>query len=368
MFRFPFPQSSLQGARPSRLCSWVLALLLPPAIASAQVTTSDAAWCEVMEQALADQGIQADVRSDISDAKTVHVTVNGQTRRYELPTSFSRQDYSSPVYVMIDALTPPLMPVTIGHGRMDGRLWMGRRTGLYLPHEVYINPYDADALQASIRTTVSAMPRISLVDGEFTSAALSSGVPLLIMKGTLVASQRGEQFRKGSPGQRGPQAVERWFAYARVHVELTDYRTGEIIWTDDLQDENYTSIYSSDPMESVHRSISSAIQRKLATLFPSTAPRPSIGGSILSVAEQKKDKAERVYVNLGTSHELRPGDDLIVYAPVQQNGNLGSTPIGTLSVAEVQGPTLALCKVKKGGKEMLTAIQQGATLAVQSKW
>jgi len=37
-------------------------------------------------------------------------------------------------------------------------------------------------------------------------------------------------------------------------------------------------------------------------------------------------------------------------------------------VSEVQGNTLALCRVKKGGYDIYTYIQKGATLTVQSKW
>ena len=86
------------------------------------------------------------------------------------------------------------------------------------------------------------------------------------------------------------------------------------------------------------------------------------------IAGQAQDKAETVYVNLGSNHEVRAGDTFTVYAPVAIGNNSGSTSIGTLTVDEVQGGTLSLCKVKKGGKEILTAIQQGATLIVHSKW
>ena len=53
---------------------------------------------------------------------------------------------------------------------------------------------------------------------------------------------------------------------------------------------------------------------------------------------------------------------------MSQGGNSGATPIGTLTVSEVQGNTLSLCKVKKGEEEIYANMQKGATLTVQSKW
>ena len=94
----------------------------------------------------------------------------------------------------------------------------------------------------------------------------------------------------------------------------------------------------------------------------------AVQGSILSVAEQKKERAKQVYIDLGFANEVRQGDTFTVYAPVSQGGNSGTTPIGTLTVSEVQGNTLSLCKVKKGEEEIYANIQKGATLTVQSKW
>ena len=343
--------------------------LLMPTMAWAQVSTSDAAWCEVMEQALADKGIEANVRSDMDGTnKVVHVTVAGETQRYVVPSASSKQDYSSPVYVIVEAYAPRTVSVGFGRDRMDGRMWMGGRSGIFVPNEVYTNPIDADALQANIRTAVSRVPRVTLVDGEFTSTALASDVPLLILKGDIIATQRGEQYKKPTSEQRGPRPVERWFAYAKIHVELVNYRTGEVLWTADLDEDNYSSMYSTDPMESVQRSITGTIGQKLASLYPASAPRMEVQGSILSIAEQQKKKAKSVYVNLGHANEIRKGDTFTVYAPVSQGNYSGTTPIGTLTVSEVQGDTLALCRVKKGGYDIYTYMQKGATLTVQSKW
>lgn len=349
-----------------KITSLMLGMTLLPMTLSAQVATTDAAWCTVIEQALADQGVQANVRSDLSgNNKTVHITVGNTTKQYVLPSTQDRQDYSSPVYVMVDALDYHLPP--LGYDR-NGRNWMGSRSITYTPDEVFSHPADAEALQADIRTAVGSVNRVTLVDGEFTGTALSSGVPLLIMKGSIVTLQRGQRFKKEATDHKGPRHIEREFAYANIHVELTDYRTGEIIWSTNLSKEDYSTSQYTDPMRNVREYICNSIRNRLAELYPNTAPRMSVTGRILSVAEQKKEKAEKVHINLGTSNEVHKGDTFTVYASLSVGTNSGTTPIGSLTVDEVQGTSLSLCKVKKGSKEILAAIRNGATLTVRSKW
>lgn len=356
--------------------SVVLVSVLTSLAATAQVATPDAAWCDIIEQVLSDQGVQAQVRSDLNGAqKVLHVTVGNKTDRYVVPSAGSQQDYSSPVYIIVDALDHPGISFSFGNmGRGHGRMWMGSRTSSYMPDEVFTLPADVDNLQAAIRTAVGQTQRVTLVDGEFTSQAINSGVPLLVMKGTIIAAQRGEKFKpvpaqtQKPAGRTPPPAIERTMAYAKVHIELTDYRTGEIVWNTDLSKEDYTISSYSDPMESVLKSIASSITQKLSSLYPSSAPRTSIYGSVLSLSEAKKDKAQSVQINLGTSNEVRKGDTFTVYESINISNTSGATAIGTLTVEEVQGATLSLCKVKKGNREILSALQAGKTLTVRSNW
>ena len=355
--------------------SLVVVSMLMGLSARAQVATPDATWCDIIEQVLADHSIQAHVRSDLSgNQKVLHVSVGNQTNRYVVPSAASRQDYSSPVYIMVDALNYGGGSFHVGNmGHGSGRMWMGSRSSSYMPDEVFSHPADAEGLQATIRTAVSQARRVTLVDGEFTSQAISSGVPLLVMKGSIVAVQRGERFKpvpanQKQPAGRTPPAIERTMAYAKVHIELTNYRTGEIVWVTDLGKDDYTLSSYSDPMESVFNSIASSITQKLASLYPTVAPRINVYGAVLSLAEAKKDKAQRVHINLGTSNEVREGDSFTVYESINVSNTSGATPIGTLTIEEVQGATLSLCKVKKGNREILSALQAGKTLTVRSNY
>lgn len=358
-----------------KILSLLMATALTTLTVKAQVATPDAAWCDVIEQVLSNHGVQANVRSDLNGSqKVLHVTVGNHTNRYVVPSATSQQDYSSPVYIIVDAFDHPGISFSLGNiGRGNGRMWMGSRTSSYMPDEVFNLPADVDDLQATIRTAVSRPERVTLIDGEFTSQAINSGVPLLVMKGTIIAAQRGEKFKpmpanQKPAGRTPPPTIDRTMAYAKVHIELTNYRTGEIVWGTDLSKEDYTISSYSDPMESVRQYIASSITNKLTSLYPSVAPRSSVYGSVLSLAEVKKDKAQSVHINLGTSNEVQRGDTFTVYESVNISNTSGATPIGTLTVEEVQGATLSLCKVKKGNREILSALQAGKTLTVRSSW
>lgn len=347
-------------------------LALCPFGAFAQMPTSDAAWCRVLEHALADRGVVANVRADVaSGQKVLHVTAEGFTAQYIVPTGQAAgRDYSSPVCLIVDNLTfaPP---------RREGgtRQWLGDSFMSRIPEEVFSNPADGDALQAALRTSLAEVKRVQLIDGEFADR-IGDDADLYILKGTIVSAQRGETYAAAAPPPAGPERggmkpaprkVERKFAHARLHLEMTDYRTGAIVWSQDYSANDNTATLSSDPMADVIRSISRSVKGDFAKLLPTEAPRPAVCGNVLRVDEVKKDKAESLFIDLGHDQEVRKGDTFNVFLTTNVEGHTGQTPIGHVTVTEVQGPTLTLCNIKKGGKEILAAIQAGTPLVVETR-
>lgn len=350
-----------------KISTLAIALIASISSSTAQTMTTDAAWSEVIQKTLYDNGVNATVRCDKNGAdKILHVTVGGNTRQYRVNNSSNQTDYSTPVYVIVDKLdyTP------MHGGRInDDRYWQGERT-MYRPEEVYTNPNDARVLESCLRTAIGNINRVSLVDNEFTNVASKDGAPMLIIKGSIVSIQRGETYDPIKPdAPRGTRRkINRIFAYARIHIECTDYRTGLIVWQDDFSDSNHTTYTSSDNMDGVIRNVVNKAANKLASFYPSRAPRLSVSGNITSVGEVKKDKAESVYINAGYAQELSKGDTFKVYEAVNVGSNNGMTQIGSISIAEVQGDKLSLCKVKKGEREILSAIQNGSQLIIKSDW
>lgn len=358
--------------------------------ASAQLSTTDAQWCDVMEQAMADQGLQAQVRCDRRGAdRVLHVTAQGRTYNYTVPTRTGLPDYSSPVYIAAyDFSVRPQQrdfrpdPRTGYCG--DIRQWMGPRSSTYSPEAVFLVSSDYDYLESALRTALTRVSRVQLVDVAYAQDAAQFDGPLYYLRGTVVALQRGENYvkekapEKDAPGahpqQNRPgsrtmpyegQRVDRKFAYGKVHLELTDAATGVIVWSDDISSEDYTSFASTNPMENVVNRMARTLTERIQRLCPSVAPRAAVSGLVLRADDEAKNKTHTLFINLGTAQQLRKGDVLSVYA-VKSVGNYdGRELIGSVSVADVQGPELTYCKVKKGEREIYAALQAGATLVVE---
>lgn len=397
-----------------------MALLIPPIMkktfftialaalmalpAAAQLVNTDAEWCDVMEQALQGQGVNAQVRCDVQGGQRVlHVTAAGRTNNYVVPSTTFVPDYSTPVYIVIDDVELPA-DFYVGGNRRDGRYpgdqhsaprgdsrrWMGPYSSTRMPEEVYCVPADVDLLVNAMRSAIGKVQRVNIVDGQFADNAIRNGAPLYVLRTNIVALQRGEEYAKepapksdgkapvgnspvgNRPGTKpgaNPNAparkLERKYAYGALHLEIVDYSTGVVVWNCDIRDDDNTTFASTNPMENVISHLCRDLSNGLSNLYPTVAPRPAVAGNVLQAAEEAKNKTHTLYVGLGTLQQLRKGDVLTVYAVTSVAGRVGREQIGTVSVTDVQGPELTLCKVKKGEKEIFNALHSGASLVVE---
>lgn len=377
--------------------------------ASAQLVNTDAEWCDLMEQALQGQGVNAQVRCDMQNGQRVlHVTAAGRTSNYIVPSSTLVPDYSTPVYIVVDDVELPA-DFYVGGNRRDGRYgdqrgtprgdsrrWMGPYSSTRMPEEVYCVPADVDLLVNAMRSAIGKVQRVNIVDGQYASNALREGASLYVLRTNIVALQRGEEYAKepapkgdggnragaGSGGSRpgaGPGAgrpdapnpnaparkLERKYAYGALHLEMVDYTTGVVVWNCDIRDDDNTTFSSTNPMENVISHLCRDLSNGLSNLYPAVAPRPAVAGNVLQAAEEAKNKTHTLYVGLGAVQQLRKSDVLTVYVVTSVAGRVGREQIGTVSVVDVQGPELSLCKVKKGEKEIYNALHSGASLVVE---
>lgn len=90
-------------------------------------------------------------------------------------------------------------------------------------------------------------------------------------------------------------------------------------------------------------------------------------GKILEISSSKKDKAQEVFIDLGTDVGVLKGQRFDVFIERTVAGRKSSKDIGGLRVTEVQGVDLSLCKVSTGGEEIQKAINEGSTVSVRSK-
>lgn len=371
--------------------------------ASAQFVTNDAAWCAAVQSALADHGVSARVSSDVEGPyRVLHVTSDGRTRNYTLAPLGTAPDYSTPIGVIVEELIyrEPRRDMRIS----DARAWLGPRSSTYAVEEVFTVPADYDQLENAIRNTIVGVQRMNIVNGHYVNNSLADATPLFVLTTTVIGLQRAESYEKEAapkdggkpaggdrpgqgPGQHGaqqgqhgaqqgqhggghpasavPRKVNRRYAYGKVHVELADYRNGNVVWSHDFSDEDYTSYSYSDPMDNVIGNITRQLGNQLQSLFPATAPREAVSGSVVQTVDVKKNKVQSLYINLGSDQRLRKGDVLPVYVVNNVGGYFGTVQVGSVTVSEVQGGSLSLCKVKRGEKEIFNALNSGAQLVVE---
>lgn len=89
--------------------------------------------------------------------------------------------------------------------------------------------------------------------------------------------------------------------------------------------------------------------------------------SIVEAGEVKKDKQKEVYIDLGAADGVYKGLQFDVFLIKTIAGKEAKTEIGRLKIEEVEGDDISLCKVKKGGDKIKSALDEGLTLLITSK-
>lgn len=91
-------------------------------------------------------------------------------------------------------------------------------------------------------------------------------------------------------------------------------------------------------------------------------------GTILEVNKVKKDDAKEVYISLGSDHGVDTDTWFGVYVTRTIAGRESKKKIGQLKVSAVEGGDISLCKVRKGGKEIKSALDQKQDVTLKSEY
>ena len=90
-------------------------------------------------------------------------------------------------------------------------------------------------------------------------------------------------------------------------------------------------------------------------------------GTIVQIESTKKNKAQTVYIDLGTNRGVQKGQKYTVYIEMDIAGELSLKEIGRLNVKEVLSGTRSLCSVSKGGEDIMKATQEEQQLIIISR-
>lgn len=90
-------------------------------------------------------------------------------------------------------------------------------------------------------------------------------------------------------------------------------------------------------------------------------------GTILQVESVKKDKAQTVYIDMGSLQGIMENQRFDAYVETDIAGEKGRTEVGALIAKTVLSEQRTLCKVTKGGKEINDAMSGNKKLVIVTK-
>jgi hypothetical protein len=149
------------------------------------------------------------------------------------------------------------------------------------------------------------------------------------------------------------------------NIRLIDISTGKILGQT-IADPKNGSVLTSTPeksMETVTGRAATAMRRMLIDNI-------SISGQLLQVINTKTKKgvteAKTVAVNVGSANGATSGIKFDVYISHNIAGHTVSDKIGVVKISEVKGVDISYAEVKKGGADILSAMNSGAKLTIVS--
>lgn len=149
------------------------------------------------------------------------------------------------------------------------------------------------------------------------------------------------------------------------NIKVIDAETGTLIKTASYEHSGLTGGSGDTPLKAIIGACDYArinMDDLAEEVFPLT-------GEVLKVetVNKKGDKAESVIIDLGTSHGITKGQRMRVFVEIDIAGEIGQKEIGTLNAKEVLSAGRSICKVSKGGDQLLKAINSGQKLLVQTR-
>lgn len=90
-------------------------------------------------------------------------------------------------------------------------------------------------------------------------------------------------------------------------------------------------------------------------------------GTIVQIESVKKNKAEQVYIDLGSNRGIQKAQKFVVYIETDIAGEMSLKEIGKLNAKEVVSGKRTLCSVSKGGAEIKSASENNQKLVVISR-
>lgn len=150
-------------------------------------------------------------------------------------------------------------------------------------------------------------------------------------------------------------------------LKIVDIATGTVKGTENYSYEGSGSgLFATGTGDTPDKAISNTmnpIERDLKKMVNEYFP---LEGTILEISAEKKGKATEVYIDLGEKHGIQKKQKLAVFVEREIAGRKSQKRIGEIEVEAVEGDDISLCKVKKGGEEIKTAVGEEQPIVLRT--
>ncbi len=145
-------------------------------------------------------------------------------------------------------------------------------------------------------------------------------------------------------------------------VNIIDLTTGNSIAGERYNFSDY-SAKSGDTYDEAVVNTMSSVQNAVEKLVDAHF---KVQTKILQIEETAGKKAKSLYINIGSSMGIEPGQIFLVYYTQNIAGVESRKEVGKISVKEVNGAEISLCRVANGGDQILELYNKGIELKVES--
>ena len=211
-----------------------------------------------------------------------------------------------------------------------------------------------EAVRASIVKGLSGVRRFNAIDGAFQEGEVKEGMKALYVDGTILNVSTTTQIETHTDSKKKTDTTTYYKAIIGVTVNVKDATNDYVVnsQTFNVSDYDLSLVESTEgAINNALKVLSGQITRFYNRYFPLSA-------FIIERGNEKKDKQQEVYIDLGGQHGAYSGMHLTVYSVKTIAGRYARKELGKLKIKDVMGDDISLCKVTSGGKNIKAALDE----------
>lgn len=215
-----------------------------------------------------------------------------------------------------------------------------------------------EAVRASIVKGISGVRRFNAIDGAFQEGEVKEGMKALYVDGTILNVSTTTQIETHTDSKKKTYTTTYYKAIIGVTVNVKDATNDYVVnsQTFNVSDYDLSWVESAEgAINNALKVLSGQITRFYNRFFP-------LNAFIIERGNEKKDKQQEVYIDLGGQHGAYSGMHLTVYSVKTIAGRYARKELGKLKIKDVMGDDISLCKVTSGGKNIKAALDEEQTV------